>query len=286
MANIKAIDMLFLDDLFEMHDGYVLNFSNRSMAQFFADELDIDIYDRAYAKDETSKGRRLKHFLQNADRRTVIRALHTLCEYRNAVRPKLSDNDSARLSKFFARLEGSQPINTPTPKASPKPGADNARVAQLGHDLIALTQLAPQSRGYAFESFLKNLFDAFGLEARDAFRNRGEQIDGSFQLTNDTYLLEARWQGARTGAADLHAFHGKVEAKAAWSRGLFISQSGFTEDGLHAFGRGKRVVCMDGLDLHDALRRGLALDNVLTLKVRRAAETGLPFIRVRDLFPE
>jgi restriction endonuclease Mrr len=70
-----------------------------------------------------------------------------------------------------------------------------------------------------------------------------------------------------TGAADLHAFHGKVEEKAAWTRGLFISQSGFTDDGLHAFGRGKRVVCMDGLDLYE----------------RRAAETGRPFIRVRDL---
>ncbi len=124
-----------------------------------------------------------------------------------------------------------------------------ARLAQLSGDLIALSQLDPQPRGYAFEKFLKNLFDAYGMEGRDPFRLKGEQIDGSFLHANDTYLLEAKWQGAPIGAGDLHAFHGKVEEKAAWARGLFISQSGFTEDGLHAFGRAKRVICMDGLDL-------------------------------------
>jgi len=37
---------------------------------------------------------------------------------------------------------------------------------------------------------------------------------------------------------------------------------------------------MNGLDLFDALNRGLAIDLVLERKVRRAAETGMPFVRV------
>lgn len=69
-----------------------------------------------------------------------------------------------------------------------------------------------------------------------------------------------------------------------WTRGLFVSNGGFSEDGLIAFGRGKRLICMDGLDIHDMLHRDLALDHVLGCKVRRAAETGLPFLRVRDIF--
>ncbi len=142
----------------------------------------------------------------------------------------------------------------------------------------------PQARGYAFEAFLKSLFDTYGLKARDPFRNRGEQIDGSFILASETYLLEAKWQNAQVAAADLRAFNGKVEEKAAWARGLFISHSGFTEDGLHAFGRGKRIVCMDGLDLYNVIDRRLPLGEVLDCKVRRAAETGRAFIRVRDLF--
>ena len=84
---------------------------------------------------------------------------------------------------------------------------------------------------------------------------------------------------------ELHAFHGKVEQKAAWARGLFVSYSGFTPDSFVAFGRGKRVICMDGLDLHEALAREIPLNHVLERKVRRAAETGKSFISVRDLFP-
>ena len=49
MTNIRAVDMLFLDDVFEMGGGYVLNFSDRTFAQFFAEELNLDIDDPAYA---------------------------------------------------------------------------------------------------------------------------------------------------------------------------------------------------------------------------------------------
>ena len=97
--------------------------------------------------------------------------------------------------------------------------------------------------------------------------------------------MEAKWTALPIGAADLRSFNGKVEDKAAWSRGLFVSNSGFTEDGLAAFGRGKRVVCMDGLDLSEMLERQLRFSDVLMRKVRRAAETGSPFVRVRELYP-
>ena len=127
------------------------------------------------------------------------------------------------------------------------------------------------------------MFDAYGLAARASFRLRGEQIDGSFVLAEQTYLLEARWRNAQVDVETLRAFNGKVEEKASWSRGLIISQSGFTADGLHAFGRGKRVICMDGLDLHEVLSGRLHLADVIALKVRRAAETGMAYVPVRDL---
>jgi restriction endonuclease Mrr len=80
---------------------------------------------------------------------------------------------------------------------------------------------------------------------------------------------------------------GKVEGKAQWSRGVFISYSGFTTDGLEAFARGKatRIVCMDGFDLHCILSHGLDLAEVIALKVRRAGETNDAFASVRNLFP-
>jgi len=92
----------------------------------------------------------------------------------------------------------------------------------------------------------------------------GEQIDSSFELSGETYLLEAKRIGPPIGATELRAFNGKVEDKAFWSRGLFVSHSGFAEEGLAAFGGRKRVVCMDGLDICDMLDRALPFSDVMT----------------------
>lgn len=286
---IRAIDFILLDDLFEMGGGYVLDFSDRTFGQFFAQELNCDIDDPTYAENGRSKGKRLRCFLQKVDAPTAVRTLKALWEYREARRAsnrkvEAVENAHGRLLTLINRLEGKAEAVSPIGQV-PKPAFDRPRLLTLRNELVALTQLAAQARGYAFEALLRDLFNVYGLEARDPFRLKGEQIDGSFALQGEIYLVEAKWQAAPTGAADLHTFHGKLEQKAAWARGLFVSNSGFTEDGLAAFGRGKRVICMDGLDLSDTLSRELPLNHVLERKVRRAAETGLPFARVRDLFP-
>ena len=289
IQNIRAIDFVLLDELFEMGGGYVLDFSDRTFGQFFAQELNYDIDDPAYVVNGRSKGKRLRCFLQKVDSPTVVRTLKAIWEYREAKRAsnhkaETVENAHGRLLTLFNRLEGKAEAASPMGQV-PKPAFDRPRLVTLRNELVALTQLAAQARGYAFETLLRDLFNVYGLEARDPFRLKGEQIDGSFALQGEIYLVEAKWQAAPTGAADLHTFHGKLEQKAAWARGLFVSNSGFTEDGLAAFGRGKRVICMDGLDLSDTLSRELPLNHVLERKVRRAAETGLPFARVRDLFP-
>lgn len=289
LPKIRALDMLFLDDLFEMGGGYVLSFSNPTFSRFFAEELNIDIDAPIYAEHGGSKGKRLRCFLQKVDITTAVRTLRALWEYREAIRQRdgkaeTVPNAQGRFLSLINRLEGkpdtAQPVGQPT-----KPVCNGPRLMALRDALIALAQLEPQARGYAFEALLRDLFNVFGLEAREPFRLKGQQIDGSFVLQGEVYLVEAKWQAAPTGVADLHTFHGKLEQKAAWTRGLFVSNSGFTEDGLVAFGRGKRVICMDGLDLFDTLSRELPLNHVLEKKVRRAAESGQPFARVRDLFP-
>ena len=176
-----------------------------------------------------------------------------------------------------------QPVtDAPVPVTS-LPKASQETVTALTSTFLALLNVEPQKRGYDFEKFLKELFNAYSMEARDPFRIRGEQIDGSFQLDGATYLLEAKWQNPLTDAADLRAFHGKVEEKAAWSRGLFISYSGFSENGLFAFGRGKKVICMDGRDIIEALSRSIPLDRVIVEKARHAASQGPIFKRVSDM---
>src|SRR6185437_9823411 len=242
MPNIRQLDMMVIDDLFEMGSGYVLDFSDRSFTIFFAEELNVDIDDPVYAKYGTSKAKRLRCFLQTVDKATAVRTLNALWEYREARRERLGREEGMRnahgqLLATINRISG----DVKPSQAHVRPAFDRHIYPQLLTELQNLSSLAPHPRGYAFEGFLKKLFDKFGLEARDPFRLKGEQIDGSFLLANETYLLEGKWQNEPSGIDHLHTFHGKVEQKAAWARGLMVSYSGFSEDGLHAFGRAKRV---------------------------------------------
>jgi hypothetical protein len=124
------------------------------------------------------------------------------------------------------------------------------------------------------------VFESFGLAPRGDFRLVGEQIDGSFKLNGQTYLVEARWHGPPIGFADLMTFAGKVAGKASWARGLLVSNSGFTADGLEAFSRGRQtnLICADGLDLYEVLSRQVSLIEVLEAKARRAAETNRAYV--------
>lgn len=214
--------------------------------------------------------------------------------YRSRHEP-LSRQEVSEVERLFAKIGVDLPSlrdrglldsladREPSPAPPSTPAIAPAVLQDWERRHLALVELAPQPRGYAFEKFLTELFDAYGLAPRGSFRIVGEQIDGSFRLDHEIYLLEAKWVNAPVGAEDLYAFTGKVQNKATWTRGFFISNSGFSADGLSAYGKRQPVVCMDGFDLNELLRRQLPLDEVLRAKVRRAAETGQPLVHVRDL---
>ena len=165
---------------------------------------------------------------------------------------------------------------------------DGKYIQELRDRFIKLSDLQPQARGYAFEKFLQEMFTAFNLEPRRPFKLVGEQIDGSFQIGSTTYLVEAKWQNEHTNQADLLVFHGKVDGKAKWSRGLFISYNGFTEDGLEAFSKGRStsILGMTGQDIFFVLDGKIGLTDVINKKARKAAETGEFFVSVYELTRE
>lgn len=161
-------------------------------------------------------------------------------------------------------------------------------LAELKHRLVSLSEFSPHKRGFEFERFLVELFGAFGLDPRGSFRLQGEQIDGSFECYSATYLLEAKWHSAQTSQSDLLIFREKVESKSSWSRGLFVSVSGFTPDGLSAFSRGRatNIIGMTGQDIYFILDGQMSLPDAISQKARYAAETGAFLITVFDMIRE
>src|SRR5260370_17053726 len=95
---------------------------------------------------------------------------------------------------------------------------------QLKEDFVQLAADRDRNRaGLALEKLLNRLFEIFELRPRQPFRILGEQIDGSFELEGQIYLLESKWEEHALPEADLLIFRGKIEGKSTFTRGVFIA---------------------------------------------------------------
>ena len=74
--------MPILDQAFVMWGGFVLNFSNRTFAELFREELQVNIDDPRWEVQGEKKATRLQNYLRQADRRTALDTLNALWEYR------------------------------------------------------------------------------------------------------------------------------------------------------------------------------------------------------------
>jgi hypothetical protein len=83
MAKLKRSEMRFIDEVFDMGSGYVLDFSNRTFAEFFEDEFGIDIFQQKYQGRGTSKANHLRGFIETEDGYTVGKVLRRLWAYRS-----------------------------------------------------------------------------------------------------------------------------------------------------------------------------------------------------------
>lgn len=81
MANLTTNDKQLLEKLFQMGGGYVLNFSDRTMGEFFNDDVGINIYDEKYNYASGSKANRMRGFWQVANDSLVGKSVIKLIEY-------------------------------------------------------------------------------------------------------------------------------------------------------------------------------------------------------------
>ncbi|MFN0291920.1 hypothetical protein [Pedobacter helvus] len=216
--------------------------------------------------------------------------------YRNNKGNPISREEIEELNKKIAEIgfkipelwnpEFLRSLPSSMPEVEVKEGVINAElITKLKAEFIELNSIEAHARGYAFQDFLVRMFDVFGLSPKKSFRIVGEEIDGSFELNSDTYLLEAKWQAKQSSEAELLIFSGKVGGKAIWSRGLFVSYAGFTAPGLEAFARGKatNLIGMDAQDIYFILEGKMTLQDALVAKARIAAETNSFFTSVYKL---
>lgn len=115
MAHLRTVEKKTIEDAFQMHSGYVLDFSNKTMYEFFLDEFYIDIYAERYAARGDSKANRLRTLIALESPIVVAKVLRSLWEYRATLLsfPDTSGNIvglEARLFELIKRLEASGDI--------------------------------------------------------------------------------------------------------------------------------------------------------------------------------
>ena len=194
--------------------------------------------------------------------------------------------------RFLASLPGpstsSATVAEPPPTAEPVASGPDIRTAldDLRAEFLSLMALPDrQKAGLGLEGLLARLFALFDLEPNGAFRVTGEQIDGSFDLNREVYLLEAKWTFAKTEEGELLKFRGKIEGKSQFTRGLFLSINGYTAQAVDAITRGKspNFVMLDGAHLFRVLEGHVRLDTLLRRLVRHLSETGAPYLPASEL---
>lgn len=81
MANLTTNDKQLLEQLLQMSGGYVLNFTDRTMGEFFRDDVGIDIYANQYNYGSGSKANRIRGFWQTANDQLAGKATTKLIDY-------------------------------------------------------------------------------------------------------------------------------------------------------------------------------------------------------------
>jgi len=183
-------------------------------------------------------------------------------------------------ARFLGSLPDARPGQTQNHGGPPTGAPGQGELLKLKARFADLTTATdPHQRGYELQDLLRDLLAVSELAPRGSFRPVGEEIDGSFAFQDQTYLVEARWRATPATAADLYAFQEKVERKSRWTRGIFVSINGFTEEALGAFGKGKAssIFGVDGRDLAVILDGVYSLTEALRVKARALAEDGAFF---------
>ena len=108
MAKLKHSEMRLIDELFEMEEGHCLDFTRRTLQEFFDDEFQIDILSDKYSERGDSKANRVRSFISLESSTLASLALRKLIEYRKhcIVKYQLQEKED-QLMQLIRKMEES-----------------------------------------------------------------------------------------------------------------------------------------------------------------------------------
>ncbi len=119
MSNLSLIEKRKLEKLLEMSGGYVLDFSNRTFAEFVLDSTQRNIFDAKYEYASGSKANRMRAFWAKEPNQIVGKLLNDLLDYFKERSPSASElsDECRRIAERLLQDASVQEINAIAPNS-------------------------------------------------------------------------------------------------------------------------------------------------------------------------
>jgi hypothetical protein len=276
MSDLTNSEKRKFEKLLGMASGYVLDFSNRTFAEFITDSTGRNIYDSRYDYGSGSKANRLRAFWQKEDNGVVGKLMKDMLD---EIKPGAMKEDCQRIVARLLQGSGVPDARSDAPhqEGSAQQQRRSQVLEQLKEEFFQLAADRDRNRaGLTLEKVLNRMFEIFDLQPRQPFRVVGEQIDGSFVFDSHVYLMESKWEKDPLPEADLLVFRGKIEGKSTFTRGVFIALNDISIPARDAITRGKApsFFVVNGHDLLMILSDVISLPDFLKQRVRLLGEEG------------
>lgn len=275
-----------MEDLFDMRCGQVLDFSKRNFAGFIQENLDVDVFSNPELIGK-SNAKILRTILSDISDECAGKILLNLIKYRNFKNIKNVGDKYLNKIKNIANLKYKSTFTEQCGNLDEPKSIVCVNHRDLLSQLIEIksSSLTNQKKGYAFEKFLKSLFDAYSLKPHISYRTVSDQIDGSFELNGLTCLLEARYRGTAPTKDDLILFRNKLDRKSSLVRGVFICLGNISNKVIDFFREkeNKKIIVITVEELYSLFQSKKDFVKLLKAKFRYLDETGIIFVNHKNL---
>jgi len=237
MASIKRSDYRVIDQAFGMGSGYVLDFSNRTLSEWFEDEFNIDIYADRYAGRGDSKANRIRAFVDVEPAPLVSRLLRALWKYRERM-ANYSAEDEARdreqLFELIVKLDDPAPRLDDTKAHAERFDASHIaeQIRRMESAIVQDPALAIGTAKELAESCFKTILRERGIAYdKEDLPQLGKKVFGALRLLPENIPEATR--GAKTirvmlsnlatvvqGVAEIRGLYGTGHGRDGRARGV------------------------------------------------------------------
>jgi len=138
VSSLTSLEKRRFEDLFGMASGYVLDFTDRTFAQFFKENGGTNIYDARYSNNGESKAKHLRSFWEMGDDAVVgktLKAMLELWRYQNeSGKDGRADKTYSECLKTITRLTGKEVVAEETEEEFLKKDFGSITIAGLNID--------------------------------------------------------------------------------------------------------------------------------------------------------